>query len=150
MYIDFNLLQIFFRTQIDLGQLFFFNDSPSHNTKLLNFDSTKRLINLHFSYFKLEKISSKCCWKILGGIVILTCHTSTSLTSILNEIGGSDTSLTCLLTYSTKFKLVNVIKLISWFDQIDVGITMVPIENKSSYVANIKSSSLLNIPKWKS
>jgi hypothetical protein len=114
MYIDFNLLQIFFRTQIDLGQLFFFfKDSPSHNTKLLNFDSIKRLVNLHFSYFKLEKISSKCCWKILGGIVILTCHKSTSLTSILNEIGGSDTSLTCLLTYSTKFKHVNVINLIS-------------------------------------
>jgi hypothetical protein len=72
------------------------------------------------------------------------------LTSILNEIGGSDTSLTCLLTYSTKFKHVNVINLISWFDQIDVGIIMVPIENKLGYVANIKSSSSLDIPKWKS
>ncbi len=30
-----------------------------------------------------KNVSGKCCWIILGGIVILTCHISTSLRSIL-------------------------------------------------------------------
>jgi hypothetical protein len=50
------LLQgFFFKTQIDLSQMFFFDDNPSHNAKVLNFDSSKCLVNLHFSYFRLEK-----------------------------------------------------------------------------------------------
>jgi hypothetical protein len=54
------------------------------------------------------------------------------------------------ITYLTKLKHVNVINLIGSFDQIDVGIAMVPIENNIGPMANIKSSCSSNIPKWKS
>jgi hypothetical protein len=55
IYIDFNLLQVFSRTQIDLGQLFLFSDSLACNAKVLNSDLNKHLVNFHFSHFMLEK-----------------------------------------------------------------------------------------------
>jgi hypothetical protein len=96
-----------------------------------------------------KNVSNKCCWKVLGGITILRGHTSTNLTNILNETCGSNTCSTCLIAYSTRFKHVDVIKLTCWCDQIDVGTTMVPIENNPSSMATIKSSYSLDIPKWK-
>ncbi len=138
--------RFFFRTQIDFGQLFFFSDNPSHNVKVLNSDSNRCLINLHFSYFKSKNIFGKCCWKVSSGITILIGHTCFGLTCILEETSGSNTSSTCLLTCLIKFKLGDVISLTSWFDQIDVGTTMVFIENNLCFVANIKSYSSSDIP----
>jgi hypothetical protein len=53
-------------------------------------------------------------------------------------------------TYSTRFELVDGIKLIGYSNQIGVGTTLVPIENNHGFVANIMFSSSSNIPKWKS
>jgi hypothetical protein len=82
----------------------------------------------------------KCCWKISKGIVILIGHTCIDLTSILNETSGLDIGSIGLITCSTKFKHVEVINIICWFDQTNVGTTMVPIENSLSIVVNIKVS----------
>ncbi len=72
--------------------------------------------------------------------------TSVDLTSLSNEIDDFDISLTTSSTCSIKFKLAYAINLTSWFDQTNVGTTMVPIENNHGSMANIKSSSSLNIP----
>ncbi len=69
-----------------------------------------------------------CCWKILGGIIILIGHTCINSIGILDETCGSNTCLARLLTCPTRFKPIDVINLIGWFDQIDVGTTIVPIE----------------------
>jgi hypothetical protein len=73
-----------------------------------------------------------------------------NLTCISYETCGLYIGSIGLLTCSTKFKHVDVINLMGWFDQTDVGITMVPIENNPSFIANIKSFFSSNIPKWKS
>jgi hypothetical protein len=84
IHIDFNLLQIFFKAQINLGQLFFFNDSPSYNAKVLNSNQTcVSLISI--SLTSGWKTFIFCCWKISKGITILTHHTSTCLIGILDE-----------------------------------------------------------------
>jgi len=51
------------------------------------------------------------CWKILGGITILTSYTRTSLTGTSDETNGLDTSLVGLITCPTIFKHVDVINL---------------------------------------
>jgi hypothetical protein len=81
-----------------------------------------------------KHISNKCYWKVSRGIAILIGPTCTNLIGISNE--------TSVLTYPTRFKLVDVINLTGWYDQINVGTTIVPIKNNPSYVVNIKSSSL--------
>ncbi len=68
----------------------------------------------------------------------------------INETSGLDTSSTSLLTYLTKFKLADVINLTCWFDQIDEGTTMVPIENNFGSITNIKYFPSSYITKWKS
>jgi hypothetical protein len=75
---------------------------------------------------------------------------STSLTNTSDETCGSNIGSIGLLTYPTRFKPNNVINLIGWFDQTNVGTTIVPIENSLNFVANIKSSFLLDILEWKS
>jgi hypothetical protein len=97
-----------------------------------------------------KNVYGKCCWKVSRNITILTCHIGIGLTCTSGEIGGSDIGSTNLLTYPTMFKLVDVIKLIGWFDQTDVGTTIVPIENNLGSMANIKSFSSWDISKWKS
>jgi hypothetical protein len=77
-------------------------------------------------------------------MVILTNNTNIGLTCILDEIGDSNTCSTST-TYSTRFKHADAINLTCWFSQIDVGTTMVPIENNLGYVSNIKSSSSSDI-----
>ncbi len=86
----------------------------------------------------------------IRGITILIGHTCIDLTCTLDETCGLDSSSTCLLTYPIRFKPIDVINIIGWSDQTNVGITIIPIENSHGYVANIKSSSLSDIPKWKS
>jgi hypothetical protein len=67
---------------------------------------------------------------------ILTCSTYTS----------SISTNTCW----TKFKLDDEIKLACYSNLTGLGTNMVPIENIHGLVANIKSSSLLDILEWKS
>jgi hypothetical protein len=95
-----------------------------------------------------KNVFGRCCWKVSR--VILIGQTCIDLRSISNETSGSNTSSTCLLTYLTKFKPINEIDLTCWFDQIDVRTIMVPIKNNPHLMVNTKSSSLTNIPKWKS
>jgi hypothetical protein len=113
IYTDFNLLQVIFKTQIDLVQLFFFSDNLSCNAKFLNSISSKHLLISIYPTSGWKNVYGKCCWKVLRSITILSSHTCTDLISTLNKIGGSDTSSIGLLTCSTKFKLVNVINLTS-------------------------------------
>jgi len=87
---------------------------------------------------------------IKGYSYILTSRTCIGFIGISNETSGSNTSSTSLITCSTKFKPTNVINLIGWFNEIDVKTTMVPIENNHGSMANIKSSSSLDILEWKS
>ncbi len=74
-----------------------------------------------------KNVFNKFCWKVSSGIAILTCRIGTNLIGI-NETSGLDTCSTGLITWSIKFKPVIVINLKDWFDQIEVRITMVPIE----------------------
>ncbi len=84
--------------------------------------------------------------KVSGGIIILTCNIDSNLIGMSDETSSTNTGSTSTYTCFTVFKHANVINLTCWFDQIDVGTTMVPIENNPSFVANIKSSFLSNIP----
>jgi len=95
-----------------------------------------------------KDVSSKCCWKKYQGVFNKSYRyqfdryikQNTWLRHRFNKFNN----------LSTKFKPIDVINLTSWFHQINVGTTMVPIENSFGFVANIKSSSLLDIPQWKS
>jgi hypothetical protein len=69
---------------------------------------------------------------------------------ISNKTSNIDTCSTSTYTCSTRFKPVDVINLTSWYNQTDVGTTIVPIEKNHGSMANIKSSFSSNIPKWKS
>jgi hypothetical protein len=52
--------------------------------------------------------------------------------------------------HEPKVKVVIILNLTSLFNQTNVRIVVVPIENNLGFVANIKSSFESNIPKWKS
>jgi hypothetical protein len=52
--------------------------------------------------------------------------------------------------YLTKFKPIDRVQLIGCSNLIGVGTTMVPVENNPGSISNIKSSSSLQILKWKS
>jgi hypothetical protein len=69
-----------------------------------------------------------CCLKISWGVAIWVGSTNINLVSTSN-------------TYSTRFKPIDGIKLTSYFNQIGVRTTLVPIENNHDFVANIMSSS---------
>jgi hypothetical protein len=64
-----------------------------------------------------KNIFGKCCWKVFGGIAILTDHTNTNLIGIIDETSGSKIGSIGLLTCLTKLKPIDVINLTSWFDQ---------------------------------
>jgi hypothetical protein len=78
---------------------------------MLNYDLNKCRINFHFSYFMLENISGKCCWKVSRDIIILTSNTDTDSTSLSEETSDLNTSSTSIITYSTIFKPIDVINL---------------------------------------
>jgi hypothetical protein len=81
-----------------------------------------------------NKVFIMCCLKVSWGIAIWVGSTNINLVSTSN-------------TYSTRFKLVDGIKLTSYFNQIGVGTTLVHVENNHNFVANIMSFSSSNIPK---
>jgi hypothetical protein len=94
-----------------------------------------------------KKVSNKYCLKISGNITIWTNNIDTILIGLSYKTGGTYTSSTCTNTYSTKFKLVDEIKLISYYDSNGVRSNMVLIKNNFGLVTNIKFYSLSNIPK---
>jgi len=92
------------------------------------------LISLTSSW---KKVSGRCYLKVSWGISIW-------MGSI--EIGSTGTLGTC----SINPRLVDEDGLICCFDWTGWRTSMVPVENNFGYVANIKSSTSLEIPKWKS
>jgi hypothetical protein len=88
-----------------------------------------------FPTSRWKNVSSKCGFTISDGIAQLTCETHFSSTNVFG-------------TYST------IPMSDTWFiletSSVWVGIPMVHIENKSSFIANITLSFSLNILEWKS
>ncbi len=73
-----------------------------------------------------KKVFGRCCLKVSWGMAIWIGSTNTSLTCLSNKVGSTNISSIGTYTCSTKFKLVDGIKLIGFSSLIGVGTTMIP------------------------